>query len=245
MPHINERILEQIREQTETTWRDSKPLTFDEFLAQDKASYIWQQGTKWLGLSDVELNALEKQWSLQFPPDYRLFLKILHCMDKPVIIAKYDANIKKIIPSDAILFQNWLTDTENIQTVYQQLREDLIYDVLNNNLWKSGWGRKPVTRYGQGQQIEKLIAEAPKLIPIYGHCFLLAEPNVAGNPILVLHQSKMLIYSPDFYAFLCKDFPDLLHLDKKELQRLHIESRRFSKERYGVYKRVPFWGELI
>ena len=245
MPQINEHFLSQVRDQTEARWRDNRSLTFEEFLAQDQASYIWQQGTKWLGLSDEEIDTLEKQWSLQFPPDYRLFLKYLHCIDKPITIATYDGDTRKIIPCDSILFHNWQRDAESIQMAYQQLADDLTYEVLNNNAWKPGWGRKPVTRYGQSQQIEKLVAEAPKLIPVYGHRFLLTEPCVAGNPIITLRQSKMVIYSPDLFFFLCKDFSDLLFMDKKELQNLLIESRRISKEKYQEYKKIPFWGELF
>lgn len=245
MPHFDELFLTQIRDRTEARWRDYQPLTFEQFLAQDSMSCIWHKGTKWLGLSDEEIDSIEKQWSLRFPPDYRLFLKILHCLDKPITIATYDGDTRKIIPCDSSLLPNWQQDAESIKNSYQQLIDDLIYDVLQNNVWKPGWGRKPVTRYGLKQQIEALIAQAPKLIPIYGHRFLLADTCVADNPVLSLHNANIIIYAPDLYHFFCKDFAELLELNVQDLHIISVESKQLSKKKRQEYKSIPFWGELL
>lgn len=242
---FDETFLIQLRDKTEEKWRDCPPLTFEEFLAQDKISYIWQPKTKWLGLADEEIDALEQQWSVRFPPDYCLFLKILHCLDKPITIATYDGDTREIIPGDSSLFHNWQTDTHIIENAYQQTIDDLSYEVLHNNVWKSGWGRKPVTKYGQKQQIEHLIAQAPKLIPIYDHRFLLTEPYQEGNPIVSIRQSGIVIHAPDLYTFFCKDFADLMDLGKQELKQINAEARQMSKEKYSSYRSIPFWGELI
>jgi hypothetical protein len=242
---MDEQFFIQLRDKTEEKWRAYQPLTFEEFLAQDKISYIWQPNTKWLGLSDPALEALEQRWSLRFPPDYRLFLKILHCLDKPITIATYDGDTREIIPADSSLFHNWQTDTHLLTNAYQQIIDDLRYEVVHNNVWKPGWGRKPVSKYGQSQQIGVLISQAPKLIPIYDHRFLLSEPYQAGNPVISIRQSEIVIYAPDFYSFLCKDFSDLLDLDKEALKQIDAEAKQMSKERYSSYKSIPFWGELI
>ncbi|GCF11014.1 SMI1/KNR4 family protein [Dictyobacter arantiisoli] len=242
---FDEQFLSLIKEQTETKWRTYQPLTFEEFLAQHKTSCIWQPNTQWSGLTEEEIVALEQRWSVRFPPDYRAFLSILHCLDRPVTIATYDGDTRKIIPCDAPLFQNWNRDSQTIEHAYQQINEDISYEVLQNNLWKPGWGRKPVTKYGQKQQIELLLANAPRLIPIYGHRFLLAEPMQAGNPILSFQRADIVMYAPDLYAFFCKDFSDILDLDQAELKKIAIESQRISQERYSFYKTIPFWGELI
>ncbi|GCE09644.1 SMI1/KNR4 family protein [Dictyobacter aurantiacus] len=245
MPHFDELFLTQIRDHTEAKWRDSQPLTFEQFLAQDRMSCIWQKGTKWLGLSDEEINSIEKQWSLHFPPDYRLFLNILHCLDRPVIIATYDGDTRKIVPCESSFLPDWQREGDGIKNAYRQLVDDITYEVLHNNIWKPGWGRKPITRYGLKQQIEALIARAPKLIPIYGHRFLLAEPGMAGNPILTWHHSSMIIYAPDLYHFFCKDFVELLELTDQDLQAINIESRQISKKKHQEYKTIPFWGEML
>ncbi|GCE22748.1 SMI1/KNR4 family protein [Dictyobacter kobayashii] len=245
MPHFDELFLTQIRNRTEATWRDYQPLTFEQFLAQDTMSCIWHKGTTWLGLSDGEIDSIEKQWSVRFPPDYRLFLKILHCLDKPITIATYDSDTRKIIPCDSPFLPNWKKDSESIKNTYQQLIDDLTYDVLQNNVWKPGWGRKPITKYGLKQQLEALIERAPKLIPIYGHRFLLAEPHECGNPILSLHHSDIIIYAPDLYHFFCKDFAELLEFDAQKLHAINIEGDQLSQKRRKEYKTIPFWGELL
>ena len=48
------------------------------------SGFDWQAGTRWLeDLSEREIGAIEQIWGLHFPPDYRLFLRVLHTVDRP------------------------------------------------------------------------------------------------------------------------------------------------------------------
>lgn len=247
MPHVDEQFFNHIKACTEEKWRDLQPLTFEEFLGQAKTTYIWQKETRWLGLTEAEIDALETKWRIRFPSDYRLFLKILHCIDKPITIATYDGDIKQIVPHESILFHNWQKDTNTLENAYQQIIDDISYDVLHNNIWMPGWGRKPITKFGQRQQIEALIANAPKLIPVYGHRFLLTEPYAGefANPVLSIYHADATIYTANLYQFLCKDFPDLLEMAQKDVEQIFRESQRLARERQRLYQSIPFWGALL
>jgi hypothetical protein len=133
--HFNEAFLHWFRERTEETWRNYRTRTFEEFVASGVGGRDWQQGTRWLnGLSDQQITAIEQQYRLRFPPDYRLFLKTLHSVDRPLVGAGYvDDRHKTTITGPS--FYNWHTDTDAIQNAYEWLIEELFFDVQHINLW--------------------------------------------------------------------------------------------------------------
>ncbi len=48
-------------------------------------------GAHWIdGLSPGEIDDLEKKWNISFPPDFRLFLEVLHIIDRPEVIEYED-----------------------------------------------------------------------------------------------------------------------------------------------------------
>ena len=75
-PQFNEEFLHWFRERTEDTWRNYHTRTFQEFVVSGVSGRNWQQETRWLnGLNEQEIAAIEQQYNLRFPSDYRLFLK--------------------------------------------------------------------------------------------------------------------------------------------------------------------------
>ncbi len=72
-------FLNWFRERTEATWSRYKARTFEEFKNSGAGGVDWQRGTSWLhGLSAEEISSIELHWQLCFPPDYHLFLTLLH-----------------------------------------------------------------------------------------------------------------------------------------------------------------------
>ena len=65
---------------------------------------------RWLGgLSEQEIAAMERRYDVHFPPDYRLFLRVLHSVDGPRMGAGYaDA---AMIPVPRPSFYNWQVNT--------------------------------------------------------------------------------------------------------------------------------------
>src|SRR5579883_3262411 len=86
-PLFDEAFLRWFRARTEAWWK--KVPVFS--AGADPEDEIWEgkwhlawRGARWLDpLSDEEINAIEEQWQICFPPDYRLFFKWLHATDRP------------------------------------------------------------------------------------------------------------------------------------------------------------------
>ncbi|MFZ5439189.1 MAG: hypothetical protein ACOZQL_04230 [Myxococcota bacterium] len=51
-----------------------------------------------------------------------------------------------------------------------------------------------------------LLAHAPKLVPVFGHRFLVTEPLRAGNPVLSVYQSDIIVYGNSLADDLAHEF---------------------------------------
>ncbi len=79
---------------------------------------------------------------------------------------------------------------------------------------------------------------APKLIPVFGHRYLLAEPCAAGNPVLSIYQSDMVIYAVDLYDYFLVEFGELIG-------ERNIGHSRLTQVKYAAYQTIPFWGDFL
>jgi hypothetical protein len=262
-------FLDWFREQTEAAWATGAERTPEEVLAQyvewEVGGCSWQHGTRWLGgLGDEQIMEIERRWNLAFPPDYRLFLQRLHSVDRPMLCARYlaeDESPQAALAGGALAtayveqadqymklvegpsFYHLLTDMDALEGRYAWLWEGLQFDVEHNDLWRPSWGPKPATLSGQQERVRELVQAAPKLIPIIGHRYLLAEPCTAGNPVFSVWQSDIVVYGADLRDYLVFEFAELLGFSKwTEIERA---TRARVHERFPGYQAIPFWGELL
>jgi hypothetical protein len=143
--HFDEAFLRWFRERTEETWRRYQTRTFEEMVASRVGGHDWQQGTRWLGgLSEQEIATIEQHYHVRFPPDYRLFLQMLHSVNRPRVGARY-VDSKTMIPMTAPSFYHWQRDTEALQTAYEWLVEGLVFD-LSPSLRSRGNSAKGLSR---------------------------------------------------------------------------------------------------
>jgi len=163
----------------------------------------------------------------------------LHSVDRPRVGARY-ADEKTMIPVTAPSFYNWQTDTEAIEAAYEWLVEGLLFDVQYNNLWPQSWGAKPTTLEEQEARLRDLVNAAPKLIPVFGHRYLLAEPCEVGNPVLSIYQADMIPYGDDLHHYFLRDFWFLAGLEREYQRPLHAVGGQEMQ-----YEAIPFWGEFL
>lgn len=206
----------------------------------------WQPRTRWLGgLEDEQVAEIERTWSLRFPPDYRLFIRRLHAVDLPMRCTAWrqQADGEPSLPElrDRPALYNWLSDGDVIQSRLDDLVSGLTFDVEQNNLWRPGWGRRPATAEARSYRVRELVAGAPRLIPVFGHRFLLAEPCEAGNPVFSIVQSDIIVYGSDLRSYFLVEFADLLGLDRDKVMR---ESRAMVQDSFRAHAAIPFWGDL-
>ena len=236
-------FLTWFRERTEATWSTYPAPTLERFEERRRFGCDWQPETRWLGgLAEEQVAAVEHDWALRFPPDYRLFLKHLHSVDRPLKCRKGRESASDT-PTlrDAPSFYNWLTEGDLLRDRLDDLATGLEFDVEEAGLWRPAWGTRPATKEARAQRVRALVDAAPHLIPVFGHRYLLAEPCRPGNPVFSIVQSDLIICGADLRTYFLAEFGDLLGIDigavrKQVDDAIHAE--------FANYASIPFWGDL-
>jgi hypothetical protein len=138
------------------------------------------------GYTAAELDAAQERYDLAFPPDLIALLR----EQRPT--QGYD----------------WRTDDAAIREMLRRPLDGLLFDVEHNVLWLPEWGERPPTPQARAEVVAQAVARAPKLIPIFGHRYLPAEPHEAGNPVFSVVQSDIIYYGVDLADYFEREFGD-------------------------------------
>ena len=148
-------------------------------------------------------------------------------------------NRARLVPIDEPSFYDWQRDRDALRRRFAWPLEGLLFDIEHNDLWLEEWGPKPESLEARKQRLTELVERAPRLIPVYGHRYLLAEPRQAGNPVLSVYQDDIIVYGKDLRSYFLIEFADLLGLTHPDSQAaLDDETMRTAGD-------IPFWGPLI
>ena len=139
------------------------------------------------GLSDDEIEDIQKKFNLTFPPDLRLFLQ----MALPV----------------SNNFPQWRSRKGwGIGERIDWPLEGIVFDVEHNGMWLDRWGEKPSMLEEQIKVVEEHYSSYPKLIPIYSHRYIPSAPLEMGNPVFSVVQSDIVYYGKDLCDYLRCEF---------------------------------------
>jgi hypothetical protein len=86
--------------------------------------------------------------------------------------------------------------------------EGIEFDVQCNHFWLDRWGEKPAVLADALDVVRADYKTWPKLLPIFGHRFLAAEPCLAGNPVFSIMQTDIVYYGADLGHYLLQEFVD-------------------------------------
>ena len=139
------------------------------------------------GLTDTEIADIEKKYGFRFPLDLRDFLQTA-------------------LPTGS-LFPGWRSEDDSL--IRETLRlplDGILFDVERNNFWLSDWGPRPALLEDSRKVVESLVDRAPRLIPVYGHRMMPDRPQVAGNPVLSVHQTDIIYYGFDLDDYFRHEF---------------------------------------
>jgi hypothetical protein len=244
IPQDFDRFLIWLKDQTETAWTDYPTKTFEEFELEQVGGCSWRAGTKWqAGLRPGQIEAAEQKWGLQFPSDYRQFLSVLNAPDRGMYCVGWSDDPPYGLQEEEVdgsSFFDWQTADEEISDALDWPLEGLLFDVKENSLWPDSWGEQPDIDDAVRQKVTALVSAAPKLIPITGHRYLLANITGAGNPVLSVWQSDIIYYGSTLREFLLLELSGLLGLDHRDVA---------SSANDGITEKmtaeIPFWGDLI
>lgn len=139
------------------------------------------------GLSDTEVTAAESRFGFRFPPDLRAFLQTA-------------------LPGGRN-FPDWRSaDEEALREWFDLPRQGIVFDIEYNGFWLPEWGPRPPSLADAKRVAEQLVAAAPKLIPVFLHRMMPAEPHLPGNPVFSVHQTDIIVYGTDLRDYLTHEF---------------------------------------
>jgi hypothetical protein len=107
-----------------------------------------------------------------------------------------------------------------------QVLHGIEFDV-EHGLWLERWGRRPHDLTQAIALVRSDFATWPRLLPIYGHRFLAAEPCRSGNPVFSIVQTDIIYYGSDLGNYLMNEFiyePAAGHLNSTRIQRVDVWS---------------------
>jgi hypothetical protein len=114
------------------------------------------------GLTDNEVAAVEARYGFQFPPDLQAFLQAGLPRGK---------QFPDWRSGDEAVLQDWL----------DRPRQGILFDIEHNGFWLDEWGPRPPTLPDAQRVATELVAAAPRLIPVFAHRMIPAEPHLPGT----------------------------------------------------------------
>lgn len=171
------------------------------------------------GLSDTEVVQVEQRYGFTFPPDLRCFLQ-------------YALPISE-------RWVNWRDDTEvEIRERLNWPVEGICWDVEYANFWMDAWGPKPTELSAAVAVVHQQVESAPRLIPIYSHRYLPAEPLQIGNPVFSIYQTDIIHYGYDLAHYLAREF----RADPAKLPEYYIPIPEWAAKQP---RPIRFWDDFL
>ena len=162
------------------------------------------------GLTDSEVRVVEARFGFRFPPDLCALLQTAFPRGPQ--------------------FPDWRMPESPALTGRLKWPFDAIaFDIENNVFWMDSWGPRPAALSDALAVARAAVESAPRLIPIFAHRYLPAEPEAAGNPVFSVYQTDIICYGVDLRRYLLCEFGRL----------------DFAEATRGEPRRIRFWTDII
>ncbi|MFG3601863.1 hypothetical protein [Micromonospora chersina] len=151
------------------------------------------------GLTEAEFVTIERRFGFEFADDHRAFL----AAGLPVWTPGRDDH-----PDVASWgWPNWrqLDATTLHEQVYWPLATAL--DGIQHGEWPPGWSRRPHDLDRRMAKVKRLLADVPRMVPVYGHRYLPAGRGSSGHPVLSIHRlTDTIVYGKDLAHYIDQEF---------------------------------------
>jgi hypothetical protein len=139
------------------------------------------------GLSETEVDEIQRRYGFQFPPDLKSFLE-------------------EALPVSRG-FPDWRDGSEaDLKDSLAWPLEGILFDVEHNGFWMPAWGERP-TEIEQAIEVARTnVSNAPQLIPIYSHRYIPSEPLAGDNPVFSVYQADILRFRSSLRSCLTAEF---------------------------------------
>ena len=141
------------------------------------------------GLSSAEIASIEAQLGFQLPED---FVYLFQSLRDPGRVLFPWSNFKKQEYDDKI---RWVL-------------QGIEFDIEHNKFWLDRWGKRRATLSVALEVARRDFETWPKLLPIFGHRFLPAEPCRSGNRVFSIMQTDIIYYGANLAHYLVNEFVD-------------------------------------
>ncbi|MGJ8562898.1 MAG: hypothetical protein ACSHXY_05045 [Alphaproteobacteria bacterium] len=159
-----------------------KQLNKEQFVGNKQApSY----GSNGLAYNDIE--RMQKKLGFNLPPDFCFLL----------------GNLKD---PDEVLFPWASFDIQKYRDTIEWVISGIEFDIEHSDLWLPKWGERPQSLDTAKEIMRSDFKTWPKLLPIYGHRFLVAEPCLPGNPVFSIYQTDVICYGTNLAEYLLNEF---------------------------------------
>lgn len=82
----------------------------------------------------------------------------------------------------------------------------VIFDVRNSAFWPASWGERP-TRAAEAESLAReQLAAVPRLVPLFGHRCLAADPRYAPSPVFSVYQTDVIFYGDNLVDYVAREF---------------------------------------
>ncbi len=245
IPEDYTEFLYWLKEKTEAAWSE-KP--------KEGEAPRWISGARWIGMTDEEIDGVEKTYGIRFMEEHRQFLKILHAIDRKEISEYEDEGM--IYKSESPFYYNWLKDDKDLKKMLDWPYREMLRDVLGvNGVWLSSWGEKVESEEEKTRIFAEWFHKIPKLLPLTSHRFLVSDEALVHRPVLSVWGSDTIVYAWSLKHFLLNEFSGELDLmDALCDENGNICSMEYGEElgelnereyEWSKHKEVPFLKEMM
>ncbi len=155
------------------------------------------------GLTDAEFARIESEYGFEFADDHRAFLAAGVPVNSP------------FEPEPGVSYaweQPWPEWRDgNPEELRKQLSfpvEGVLRAVESNGHWRPAWGARPDTTEAAAGVARRLLADVPRMVPIYAHRFLPAGRGTSGHPVLSMWGTDIINYGADFVDYVNQEFEE-------------------------------------
>ncbi len=237
-----------LKEKTEAMWSQG---------ATERGEPHWTDDAKWIGMTDDDIDGVEKKYGIRFVWEHRQFLKILHTIDRYETYAYKETfdEEEEVKIETCPFYYNWLSDDEYLKRMLEWPYREILKDVLKGSLWLESWGEKAASEEEKTRIFDDWFRKTPKLLPLTSHRFLVSDETLADRPVLSVWGSDTIVYAWSLKHFLLNDFSDALGLmdylydDGGNLRSVEYgdELGEINEQEYELAKNkeLPFFKEMI
>ncbi|WP_144120455.1 hypothetical protein [Catellatospora sichuanensis] len=119
-------------------------------------------------------------------------------------------------------------DPDQLRDLLAAPVDGVLFDVQENGFWLPAWGDRPSRTAFALAVARRMLAQVPRLVPVYGHRYAPALPET-DLPVFSVMQTDVIVYGDTLPAYLHHEF-DLPHTDPA------LGS--------APAKQIPFWSDL-